>query len=155
MIWPTNYWWLISTDNLSNLALCGLGLVPNSSGLGPSERGLDSPKNFSSSSYNLSLQVQNLATITSKRCYSTNSTNRTTDLCEVDNIDNNQSIKFDSLQQACEEIKFKFLGVSGVYKLTSKNNPSRFYIGSSTPEGGTTLRFVLIIYLEEWRNIIN
>lgn len=110
MIWPTNYWWLISTDNLSNL---------------------DSPNNFSSSSYNLSLQVQNLATITSKRSYSTNSTNGATDLCEVDNIDNNQSIKFDSLQQACEEIKFKYLGVSGVYKLTSKNNSSRFYIGSS------------------------
>lgn len=117
VIWPTNYWWQISTDNLSNLALCGLGLVPNSSGLGPSERGLDSPKNFSSSrggtpwgtarvpgrgsSYNLSLQVQNLATITSKRCYSTNSTNGAIDLCGrklVDNIDNNQSIKFDSLQ---------------------------------------------------------
>jgi hypothetical protein len=79
----------------------------------------------------LSLQVQNLATITSKRYYSTNFTNGATDLCEVENIDNNQSIKFDSLQQACEEIKFKFLGVSGVYKLTSKNNPSRFYIGSS------------------------
>lgn len=110
MIWPTNYWWQISTDNLSNL---------------------DSPKNFLSSSYNLSLQVQNLATITSKRYYSTNFTNGATDLCEVENIDNNQSIKFDSLQQACEEIKFKFLGVSGVYKLTSKNNPSRFYIGSS------------------------
>jgi hypothetical protein len=79
----------------------------------------------------LSLQVQNLATITSKRCYSTNSTNGAPDLCEGDNIDNNQSIKFDSLQQACEEIKCKFLGVSGVYKLTSKNNPYRFYIGSS------------------------
>ena len=105
-----NYWWQISTDNLSNL---------------------DSPKIFWSSSYNLSLQVQNLATITSKRCYSTNSTNGAPDLCEVDNIDNNQSIKFDSLQQACEEIKFKFLGVSGVYKLTYKYNPSRFYIGSS------------------------
>ena len=79
----------------------------------------------------MSLQVQNLATITSKRCYSTYSTNGAPDICEVDNIDNNQSIKFDSLQQACEEIKFKFLGVSGVYKLTYKYNPSRFYIGSS------------------------
>jgi hypothetical protein len=52
----------------------------------------------------------------------------------VDNLDNNLSIKFYSLQQACKEIKFKFLGVSGVYKLTSKNNSSRFYIGSSDPD---------------------
>lgn len=105
-----NYWRQISTDNLSNL---------------------DSPKNFSSSSYNLSLQRQNLARITSKRCYSSNSTNGALDLCEWDNIDNNQPIKFDSVQQACKEIRFKFLGVSGVYKLTSKKNPFRFYIGSS------------------------
>lgn len=91
-----NYWWQISTDNLSNL---------------------DSPKNFSSclpgrqtclssqkqvfgkktSSYNLSLQVQKLATIIPKRCYSTNSAKGAPVICEVDNINNNESIKFDSL----------------------------------------------------------
>lgn len=109
MIWSNNYWWLISTDNLSNL---------------------DSPKNFSSSSYSLSLKVKKLATILPKRCYSTNSIHQT--LCDVDSIDNNESIKFDSLEDACEQIKYKFLGVSGVYKLTSKNNSSRFYIGSSS-----------------------
>ena len=43
----------------------------------------------------------------------------------------NKTIKFYSLEQACEQIKFKFLGVSGVYKLTNKNDTSRFYIGSS------------------------
>lgn len=109
MIWSNNYWWLISTDNLSNL---------------------DSQKNFSSSSYNLSLKVKKLATILPKRCYSTNSIHQA--LCDVDSIDNNESIKFDSLEDACEQIKYKFLGVSGVYKLTSKNNSSRFYIGSSS-----------------------
>jgi GIY-YIG catalytic domain len=45
--------------------------------------------------------------------------------------DINRSIKFDSLEQGCEQIKFKFIGVSGVYKLTNKNDHSRFYIGSS------------------------
>ena len=64
-----------------------------------------------------------------KRSYSTSSVNK--EISEIGNIDNNESIKFDSLQEACEQIKFKYLGVSGVYKLTSKNNPDRFYIGSS------------------------
>jgi hypothetical protein len=49
----------------------------------------------------------------------------------VDNLDTIESIKFDSLEQGCEEIKFKYLGVSGVYKLTNKNDPNLFYIGSS------------------------
>ena len=40
-------------------------------------------------------------------------------------------IIFSSLDQACEEIKFKYIGVSGVYKLINKNDLSRFYIGSS------------------------
>ena len=40
-------------------------------------------------------------------------------------------IKFDSLEQGCELIKYNYLGVSGVYKLTNKNDLSRFYIGSS------------------------
>ena len=63
----------------------------------------------------------------SKREYSTSSSNLST----LDNIDNNKSIVFDSLEQACEEIKFKYLGISGVYKLTNKNSINRFYIGSS------------------------
>ena len=50
----------------------------------------------------------------------------------IDNIDNNKSIKFDSLEQGYEQIKYKFLGVSGVYKLTNKKKPSRFYVGSSS-----------------------
>lgn len=102
-----NYWWQISTDNLSNL---------------------DSPRNFSSSFYNLSLHIQNFSAIKPKRFYSTSSIKV---LSNVSNINNNESIKFDSLEQGCEQIKFKYLGVSGVYKLISKNNPDRFYIGSS------------------------
>jgi hypothetical protein len=52
-------------------------------------------------------------------------------LSETDNIDINKSIKFDSLHQGCEQIEFKYLGVSGVYKLINKNDSSRIYIGSS------------------------
>jgi hypothetical protein len=63
----------------------------------------------------------------SKRKYSTCSRNS----FNLDGIDNNEPIKFDFLEQACKEIKFKYLGVSGVYKLTNKNNIDRFYIGSS------------------------
>lgn len=47
------------------------------------------------------------------------------------NFINKASIKFDSLDYGYTQIKFRFLGVSGVYKLTSKLNPERFYIGSS------------------------
>jgi hypothetical protein len=65
----------------------------------------------------------------SKRYYSTSSVDKF--LPEVDNIDINESIKFDSLEQCCEQIKFKYLGVSGVYKLINKNEPHSFYIGSS------------------------
>ena len=103
-----NYWWQISADNLSNL---------------------DSPKKFLSSSYNLSLGVQNSAIVKTKRYYSTKSIDKV--LFELGNIDNNESVKFNSLEQACEQIKFKYLGVSGVYMLTSKSEKSRFYIGSS------------------------
>ncbi len=110
MIWSTNYWRQISTDGLSNL---------------------DSPKIFSSSSYNLSLQVQNLATIMPKRYSSTSSAVVNKVLSEAGYIDNNESVKFDSLEQAYELIKFEYLGVSGVYILTSKNDPCRFYVGSS------------------------
>ena len=62
-----------------------------------------------------------------KRKYSTSSSNS----FNLDGIDNNETIKFDSLEQACKDIKFKYIGVSGVYKLTNKNNIDRFYIGSS------------------------
>lgn len=48
-----------------------------------------------------------------------------------DDINNNKPIKFDSLEQACEQIKYSYIGVSGVYKLTNINDLSRFYIGSS------------------------
>ena len=49
----------------------------------------------------------------------------------MDNLDKGESIKFDSLESGCEQIKFKYIGVSGVYRLTNKNDYSRFYIGSS------------------------
>ena len=65
----------------------------------------------------------------SKRFYSTGSVDK--NLFNIDNTDINESIKFDSLEQGCEQIKFKYLGVSGVYKLTNKNDPNSFYIGSS------------------------
>ena len=103
-----NYWWQISTDNLSNL---------------------DSPRNFSPSSYNLSLHIQNFSAIKPKRFYSTIYIDKV--LSNVSNINDNESIKFDSLHEGCEQIKFKYLGVSGVYKLINKNDSSRFYIGSS------------------------
>lgn len=115
---------LISIDNLSNL---------------------DSPKNFASSSYNLSPPVQNLAIIIPKRSYSTSSVSRTPKIelhsvsddlggaiathkilfeavASLGNIDNTEFINFDSLESACEQIKFKYIGVSGVYKLSNKND---------------------------------
>lgn len=39
---------------------------------------------------------------------------------------NQESIKFVSLTDGYEKIKYKFLGVSGVYKLTNKNDFNRF-----------------------------
>ena len=65
----------------------------------------------------------------SKRFYSTGSVDK--NFLNIDNTDINESIKFDSLEQGCEQIKFKYLGVSGVYKLTNKNDPNSFYVGSS------------------------
>ena len=65
----------------------------------------------------------------SKRFYSTGSVDK--NFLNIDNTDINESIKFDSLEQACELIKFKYPGVSGVYKLRNKNDFERFYIGSS------------------------
>jgi hypothetical protein len=74
------------------------------------------------------LSPRNKITGPSKREYSTSSNN----LSILDYIDNkNKHIFFDSLQQACEEIKYKYIGISGVYKLTNKNNINRFYVGSS------------------------
>lgn len=70
----------------------------------------------------------------SRRFYSTSSFDKNkldVDNPDVDNLDTIESIKFDSLEQGCEEIKFKYLGISGVYKLTNKNDPNLFYIGSS------------------------
>lgn len=67
------------------------------------------------------------STIKICRKYSTSSTNSFS-LCV---INNHETIKFDSLEIACEEIKFKYLGVSGVYKLTNKSQVNRIYIGSS------------------------
>ena len=83
----------------------------------------------------------------SKRSYSTNSIDNVLSVGNIDNIDNIYNIdnidnidnieptsaKFESLEQAYEQIKFKYLGVSGVYKLTSKNDNS---IPSPLPEGG-------------------
>jgi len=91
---------------------------------------LDSSKNkyFDFSKYSLSPLMQNKKIF--QRFYSTNNKN-SNKLLEVWNLENKESIIFDSLEQAYEQVKFKFLGVSGVYKLTYKLEPSRFYIGSS------------------------
>lgn len=75
----------------------------------------------------MSPKIQRLSL--SKRFYSTSSVDK--NILDVDNLDIIESIKFDSLEQGCEEIKFKYIGVSGVYKLTNKNDPNLFYIGSS------------------------
>lgn len=90
---------------------------------------MDSQKTnyFKPSAYNLSQLIQNKGT--SIRFYS--SSTSTTFEPETTDFDNNGVIKFDSLEQGYEEIKFKYLGVSGVYILTSKMDSSRFYIGSS------------------------
>ena len=69
--------------------------------------------------------VQNFGSF--KRQYSTYLNNN----YNLDEIDNNKTIKFYSLEQGCELIKYQYLGVSGVYKLTNKNCLIRFYIGSS------------------------
>lgn len=75
----------------------------------------------------MSPKIQRLSL--SKRFYSTCSVDK--NILDVDNLDTIEYIKFDSLEQGCEEIKFKYLGVSGVYKLINKNDPNLFYIGSS------------------------
>jgi hypothetical protein len=75
----------------------------------------------------LNPKVRNLGRI-SHRLYSTHSTSFNNN----DEFNNNkESIKFDSLEYACEQIKYKYIGISGVYKLTNKKDSTRFYIGSS------------------------
>lgn len=46
----------------------------------------------------------------------------------IDEINNKKkkSIVFDSLESGCEQIKFKYIGIAGVYKLTNKQDSSRF-----------------------------
>ena len=74
---------------------------------------------------NLSPKVKKFGN--TSRLYSTHSK-----FSNLDKIDNLQSIRFDSLSSGCEQIKYEFIGVSGVYRLTNKRDSSRFYIGSST-----------------------
>lgn len=76
---------------------------------------------------NTSYNFKNKNLSSSKREYSTSSK----DLPNLDGIGNTEPIVFESLEEACGKIKSKYQGVSGVYKLTNKNNKSRFYIGSS------------------------
>nr|QID02911.1 hypothetical protein [Orbilia oligospora] len=104
MIWSICFMQLISNDSLSRLG---------------------SSKSFLPSAYSLSPKIKKLGSFS--RPYSTYSVKS----YNINEIDNNKSISFNSLEQGCEEIKFKYIGVSGVYKLTNKNDPGRFYIGSS------------------------
>lgn len=70
--------------------------------------------------------------IGNSRLYSTTSTSSD----HLDNLFTNEPfIKFDSLEYATSSsgpVKYNYIGVSGVYILTSKRDLSRFYIGSST-----------------------
>lgn len=103
MIWSTNInFVLINTIYLSKLSVTCKLCISNSS---------------------LSPKVTKLGV--SRRQYSTLSRG------SIYEINNQKLIKFDSLESGCEQIKFKYIGVSGVYRLTNKNDYSRFYIGSS------------------------
>ena len=83
-------------------------------------------KNFRVRYSSLSPKVIKIGTMCS-RLYSTHSK-----CSNVNEIDLNQKpIKFSSLEDGYEQLKYEFIGVSGVYKLTNKNDPIRFYIGSS------------------------
>ena len=44
----------------------------------------------------------------------------------IDEINKKKSIVFDSLESGCEQIKFKYIGIAGVYKFTNKQDYSRF-----------------------------
>ena len=82
-------------------------------------------RNFIVSISNLSPKVKKFGN--TSRLYSTHSKSS-----NLDKIDNLKSIRFDSLESGCQQIKYEFIGVSGVYRLTNKRDSSRFYIGSST-----------------------
>jgi hypothetical protein len=74
----------------------------------------------------LSPKVKKIGAVNS-RLYSTHSISS-----NIDEIDlSKKPLKFASLEDGYEQIKYKFIGISGVYKLTNKNDFSRFYIGSS------------------------
>ncbi len=49
----------------------------------------------------------------------------------IDEINNKKSIVFDFLESICKLIKFKYIRIAGFYKLTNKQDSSRFYIESS------------------------
>lgn len=82
-------------------------------------------RNFIVSTSSLNLKAKKFGN--TSRLYSTYSK-----FSNLDKIDNLQSIRFDSLQSGCEQIKYEYIGVSGVYKLINKRDSSRYYIGSST-----------------------
>ena len=77
---------------------------------------LGSPQQILPSINSLSTKKKIIGSSTLKfyRKYSTSSANSSS----LGVINNHETIKFDSLEIACEEMKFKYLGVSGVYKLT-------------------------------------
>ena len=108
MIWSKLNLWQISIEFLSKL-------------------GSAQPKYVLPNFYNLNPKVKIFGF--NRRDYSTAAPSDK--YFNINDIDNNNFIIFDSLEQACELIKYQYLGVSGVYKLTNKNDLSRMYIGSS------------------------
>jgi hypothetical protein len=50
---------------------------------------------------------------------------------EIAKIQNSKPIEFNNLEEACNMIKYDYLGVSGVYSLIDIKNKDKFYIGSS------------------------
>lgn len=102
---------------------------PTFAPFGPNPKALDlgrRTKNFLVGGSSLSPKVKKFGILAS-RLYSTHSVGSNIDEIGL----NKKSLEFASLEEAYEEIKYKFIGVSGVYMLTNKNEPSRFYIGSS------------------------
>lgn len=78
-------------------------------------------------------------------CYSTFNKNSTNGNKPSNDI-NKKGIRFDSLESGYEQIKYTYIGVAGVYKLTNKQDSGRFYIGSSVN---------LARRLGEYMNLIN
>lgn len=108
---------------------------PTFAPFGPNPRALDlglRTKKFLVGGSSLSPMVKKFGIIAS-RLYSTHSVGSNIDEIGL----NKKSLEFASHpftslgEEGYEEIKYKFIGVSGVYMLTNKNEPSRFYIGSS------------------------